>query len=105
MTPPPYGRHGRGGCRPSAAIAATGAVRPPSPRGTRHAFKNLTGETATVLVFYTPSGPEQSFLDHGDDPDPSGGMPPPWTPGKIASMAASMDPHKLIVLPRADDWT
>ena len=75
------------------------------PRGTRHAFKNLSTETATVLVLYTPSGPEQFFLDHGEDPGPAGEMPPPWTPEQIAAMAASMDPHKLIPLPRADDWT
>lgn len=74
------------------------------PRGTRHAFKNLTDETATLLVLYTPAGPEQFFLEYGDDPDPSGKMPPEWTPEKIASIIAAQDPHKVIPLPGEDDW-
>ncbi|MCM4083574.1 cupin domain-containing protein [Paractinoplanes hotanensis] len=74
------------------------------PRGTRHAFKNLTDRTATLLVFYTPAGPEQFFLEYGDDPDPSGKMPPEWTPEKIASIIAAQDPHKVIPLPGENDW-
>jgi mannose-6-phosphate isomerase-like protein (cupin superfamily) len=74
------------------------------PRGTRHAFKNLTGETATLMVFYTPAGPEQFFLDYGDDPDPSGVMPPPWTPEKIAQIISEQDPHKVIPLADENDW-
>jgi quercetin dioxygenase-like cupin family protein len=74
------------------------------PRGTRHAFKNLSTDTGTLLVLYTPAGPEQFFLDHGDDPDPSGQPPPAWTAEKIASIAATMDPHKVIPLPGENDW-
>jgi mannose-6-phosphate isomerase-like protein (cupin superfamily) len=74
------------------------------PRRTRHAFKNLSTETGTLMVFYTPAGPEQFFLDHGDDPDPTGAPPPAWTPEKIAEITATMDPHQVIPLPGDDDW-
>ncbi|WP_035864112.1 cupin domain-containing protein [Cryptosporangium arvum] len=73
------------------------------PRGTRHAFKNMTDDTGTLLVFYTPAGPEQFFLDYGDDPDPTGAMPPAWTPERIAAIVAEQDPHKVIPLP-GPDW-
>jgi mannose-6-phosphate isomerase-like protein (cupin superfamily) len=73
------------------------------PRGTRHAFRNLTDETGTLLVFYTPAGPEQFFLDFGDDPDPTGKMPPAWTPERVAEIVAAQDPHKVIPLP-GDEW-
>ncbi|WP_431973851.1 cupin domain-containing protein [Micromonospora haikouensis] len=74
------------------------------PRGTRHGFKNLGTEEAKLLVFYTPAGAEQFFLQHGEDPDPSGKLPPVWTAEKFAALGESLDAHQMILLPDGDDW-
>ncbi|WP_199736391.1 hypothetical protein [Micromonospora sp. HM5-17] len=74
------------------------------PRGTRHAFKNIGTEPATLLVFYTPAGAEQFFLDHGADPDPSGQPLPAWDGETFAAMADALDAHRMILLPGDDDW-
>lgn len=73
------------------------------PRGTRHAFKNIGTEQAKLLVFFSPAGAERFFLDHGDDPDPSGNPPPEWDEAKLATLADSLDAHRMILLP-GDDW-
>ncbi|MFC5940641.1 cupin domain-containing protein [Micromonospora harpali] len=74
------------------------------PRGTRHGFKNLGTEEAKLLVFYTPAGAEQFFLQHGEDPDPSGKLPPVWTAEKFAALGESLDAHQMILLSDGDDW-
>ncbi|AWW41449.1 hypothetical protein DN051_36230 [Streptomyces cadmiisoli] len=35
------------------------------PHGTRHGFKNILDVPSKMMVFYTPAGPEQFFVDHG----------------------------------------
>ncbi|MBB2946453.1 quercetin dioxygenase-like cupin family protein [Actinoplanes lutulentus] len=75
------------------------------PRGTRHGFKNIGSEMGTLMVFYTPAGAEQFFLDYGDDPDPAGAAPPEWTPERLAAMGEALEAHRIIMLQKNDDWT
>lgn len=49
------------------------------PRGTRHRFRNRTGEQAHMVAFSTPGGGEGLWLDGGDDPVP-GKTPEFWPP-------------------------
>ncbi|MFF0176692.1 cupin domain-containing protein [Micromonospora profundi] len=74
------------------------------PRLTRHGFKNLSDEPARLMVFYTPAGAEQFFLDFADDPDPSGNPPAEWTAERFAAMADALDAHQMILMPSGDDW-
>lgn len=37
------------------------------PRGTRHGFKNILDVPSKMMVFYSPGGMEQFFVDHGMD--------------------------------------
>lgn len=74
------------------------------PRGTRHGFKNLSTRPAKLLVFYTPAGAEEFFLEHGEDPDPSGKLPPPWSEEKFSALAEALTAHKMILLPDSEDW-
>lgn len=48
------------------------------PRGVRHRFKNVGSDPAKMVFLWTPSGPEQVFLEFGDEPVP-GQSPQPWT--------------------------
>jgi quercetin dioxygenase-like cupin family protein len=48
------------------------------PRGTRHRFKNRSSREAKMVFLFTPGGPEQFFLRHGDTPLP-GHEPELWT--------------------------
>ncbi|MCM4084333.1 cupin domain-containing protein [Paractinoplanes hotanensis] len=74
------------------------------PRLTRHGFKNIGAETGTLMVFYTPAGAEQFFLKYADDPDPAGNPPPEWTQERYEAMGEALKAHKMILLPKADDW-
>ncbi|WP_019073341.1 cupin domain-containing protein [Streptomyces hokutonensis] len=49
------------------------------PRGTRHRFRNRTGEQAHMVSFFTPGGGEGLWLEGGDDPVP-GAKPEFWPP-------------------------
>jgi quercetin dioxygenase-like cupin family protein len=48
------------------------------PRGTRHRFKNRSTRDTRMVFLFTPGGPEEFFLRHGDDPLP-GHEPELWT--------------------------
>lgn len=74
------------------------------PRLVRHGFKNISSDTGTLLIFYTPAGAEQFFLKYGDDPDPDGGAAPEWTPERFAEMSDALAAHNMILLPRSGDW-
>jgi quercetin dioxygenase-like cupin family protein len=51
-------------------------------RNIRHRFKNVGLQTAKMLAFYTPGGPEGLFLEGGDDPQP-GVQVPAWGPERF----------------------
>jgi quercetin dioxygenase-like cupin family protein len=74
------------------------------PRGTRHGFKNVSDTPARMLVFYTPAGAEQFFLKYGEDPDPSGEPPAPWSEERFAQLAEALTAHNMVLLPGDDDW-
>ncbi|GID32235.1 cupin domain-containing protein [Paractinoplanes brasiliensis] len=74
------------------------------PRGTRHAFKNNSAETGTLMVFFTPGGAESFFSKYGDDPDPSGNPPPEWTQERYEAMGSALEAHRMILLPGDNDW-
>ncbi|MGI5397391.1 cupin domain-containing protein [Streptomyces sp. CA-251251] len=48
------------------------------PRGVRHRFKNVSTTEVKMAFFFTPGGPENFFLDFGDEPLP-GHAPQLWT--------------------------
>ncbi|MGW2104313.1 cupin domain-containing protein [Streptomyces olivaceoviridis] len=70
------------------------------PKGTRHAFKNTSPEPSRLLVFYTPAGPENFFLEYGDA---QGRRPEPWPTEKLNEMVDILDAHNMVLLP-AGDW-
>ncbi|MBY8873906.1 cupin domain-containing protein [Micromonospora sp. PLK6-60] len=74
------------------------------PRMTRHGFKNIGSGTGTLMVFYTPAGAEQFFLNYGDDPDPDGGPAPEWTQERFEEMGNALAAHHMILLPKSGDW-
>ncbi|WP_327118167.1 cupin domain-containing protein [Streptomyces sp. NBC_01341] len=52
------------------------------PRGIRHRFRNVGTEDVKMAFFFTPGGPENFFLDFGDEPLP-GHAPQLWTPERF----------------------
>ncbi len=68
------------------------------PRGHRHRFKNVSKSTTKMLFFYTPGGPEEFFVEAGEDPIP-GEQPPPWDLERIQSALPIAERTGLIVLP------
>ncbi|MEO3748588.1 cupin domain-containing protein [Plantactinospora sp. B5E13] len=74
------------------------------PRGTRHGFKNISTEPSRLLVFYSPAGAEEFFLKYGEDPDPSGKLPPHWSEEKFSALADALTAHHMILLPDSNDW-
>jgi len=69
------------------------------PRGVRHRFKNISGREAKMAFFFTPGGPENFFLDFGDDPLP-GHSPRLWTPEDFTpEMIAVNEAMGNIILP------
>ena len=74
------------------------------PRGTRHRFRNITGEQAHMVAFYTPGGGEALFLEGGDDPVP-GRQPEFWPPERglaLAPLLGRKDVDMLILPEEAD---
>ncbi|MEU3855381.1 cupin domain-containing protein [Streptomyces sp. NPDC029554] len=71
------------------------------PKGTRHAFKNISAEPARLLVFYTPAGPETFFLKHGEE---EGRRPEPWPDEKFNELVDILGAHNMVLLPSGHDW-
>ncbi|WP_031031695.1 cupin domain-containing protein [Streptomyces sp. NRRL WC-3725] len=74
------------------------------PRGTRHGFKNILDVPSKLMVFYTPAGPEQFFVDHGmreDNYDPQDWANRQRTDTALQQAIAGMN---MSLLPREDDW-
>ncbi|MGW3107791.1 cupin domain-containing protein [Streptomyces sp. NPDC001100] len=61
------------------------------PRGTRHRFRNRTGEQAPMVSFFTPGGGESLWLEGGDDPVP-GTKPEFWPPERGLAGPAARPP-------------
>lgn len=70
------------------------------PRRRRHRFKNITGQAAKMLFLFTPAGPEDLFVEGGDDPRP-GEQPEVWDMERVAKVAHLVERTGLIVLPEA----
>jgi quercetin dioxygenase-like cupin family protein len=70
------------------------------PRHRRHRFKNITGQPAKALFLFTPAGPEDLFVEGGDDPRP-GEQPVPWDMGRVAQVAYLVERTGLTVMPEA----
>jgi quercetin dioxygenase-like cupin family protein len=70
------------------------------PRTRRHRFKNITDTTAKTLFLFTPAGPEELFVEGGDDPRP-GERPVPWDMERVAQIGHLVERTGLIVLPEA----
>jgi quercetin dioxygenase-like cupin family protein len=70
------------------------------PRQRRHRFKNVTGLPAKTLFLFTPAGPEDLFVEGGDDPRP-GEQPVPWDMERVAQVAHLVERTGLTVMPEA----
>jgi quercetin dioxygenase-like cupin family protein len=68
------------------------------PRRRRHRFKNITGQTSKTLFLFTPAGPEDLFVEGGDDPRP-GEQPVPWDMERVAQVAHLVERTGLTVVP------
>ncbi len=74
------------------------------PRGTRHGFKNIGSDVGKLLIYFTPPGFENFFLEAGEDADADGNPPPAWTPDRIEALGDTFRAHRLLLLPKEDDW-
>ncbi|MDR7276492.1 cupin domain-containing protein [Catenuloplanes atrovinosus] len=68
------------------------------PRGRRHRFRNVGTTDVRTLFLFTPGGPEDLFVEGGDEPVP-GGRPQPWDMDKVMSLADLVQRTKLQVMP------
>jgi hypothetical protein len=68
------------------------------PRTRRHRFKNVTDTPAKTLFLFTPAGPEELFVEGGDDPRP-GEQPVVWDMERVAQIADLVERTGLTVLP------
>jgi mannose-6-phosphate isomerase-like protein (cupin superfamily) len=70
------------------------------PRTVRHRFRNVGLHPARMLFLYTPGGPENIFLDAGDEPQ-AGQTAPQWGPERIPPLADFLVKYGIEVLPEA----
>jgi hypothetical protein len=63
-------------------------------------FKNITGQPVKTLFLFTPAGPEDLFVEGGDDPRP-GERPVVWDMERVAQIAGLVESTGLTVLPEA----
>jgi quercetin dioxygenase-like cupin family protein len=70
------------------------------PRHRRHRFKNVTGQPVKTLFLFTPAGPEDLFVEGGDDPRP-GEQPAVWGMERVAQIGHLVERTGLIILPEA----
>lgn len=70
------------------------------PRQRRHRFKNITGRPAKTLFLFTPAGPEDLFVEGGDDPRP-GERPEPWGLERVPQVAHLLERTGVVLLPEA----
>jgi quercetin dioxygenase-like cupin family protein len=68
------------------------------PRTRRHRFKNLGAADARALFLFTPAGPEDLFIEGGDDPEP-GKRPVVWDMDRVMQVADIAERTGLTVLP------
>jgi quercetin dioxygenase-like cupin family protein len=68
------------------------------PRHRRHRFKNITSQPAKTLFLFTPAGPEDLFIEGGDDPRP-GERPEVWDMDRVKQIAHLVERTGLTVLP------
>ena len=75
------------------------------PRGTRHRFRNIGGEAAHMVSFFTPGGGEALWLEAGDDPVP-GGKPEFWPPERGMALAPLLgrEDIDMAILPEEADF-
>lgn len=71
------------------------------PRGHKHRFTNITENNTKMLFFYTPGGPEELFVDAGDDVI-AGEQPPQWDLERIQSVLPLAQRSGLVVFPDQD---
>ncbi|WP_432828567.1 cupin domain-containing protein [Dactylosporangium sp. CA-092794] len=68
------------------------------PRHRRHRFKNITEVPTKTLFLFTPAGPEDLFIEGGDDPRP-GEQPVPWDMARVEQVMDIVQRTGLVVLP------
>jgi quercetin dioxygenase-like cupin family protein len=70
------------------------------PRRRRHRFKNITSQPVRTVFLFTPAGPEDLFVEGGDDPRP-GEQPVVWDMERVAQAAHIVERTGLAILPEA----
>jgi quercetin dioxygenase-like cupin family protein len=68
------------------------------PRHRRHRFKNITSQAVKTLFLFTPAGPEDLFVEGGDDPVP-GELPAVWGMERVMQIAHLVERTGLTVMP------
>jgi quercetin dioxygenase-like cupin family protein len=68
------------------------------PRTVRHRFSNVGFHHAKMLFLYTPGGPENIFIEGGDEPQP-GKTAQPWGPERLPGLADLMVKYGIEALP------
>ena len=71
------------------------------PRNHRHRFTNISSGDAKMVFFFTVAGPEQLFVQAGDDPVP-GGRPAPWGVDRMIELGDLISKLNTDVLPEAE---
>ena len=59
------------------------------PRGTRHGYTNVGSGSAKILVFFTPGGAEEFWVEVGEDFRPES-VGQPWTIDKFAALEETL---------------
>lgn len=68
------------------------------PRTVRHRFRNVGLHDCEMLFLFTPGGPENIFIEGGDEPQP-GQRPELWVE-RLTKLANLMEKYGIEALPR-----
>jgi mannose-6-phosphate isomerase-like protein (cupin superfamily) len=71
------------------------------PAGIRHSFMNRGVHTARMIFLFSPGGPEEMFVESGDEPRP-GEQSPAWGPEKLAEILPAIARYNVDLLPDLD---
>ncbi|GIH24386.1 hypothetical protein Aph01nite_26960 [Acrocarpospora phusangensis] len=71
------------------------------PRGHRHRFRNVGVHPARMIFMFTPGGPEQTFIEGGDEPLP-GEQPAPWGPERFGTLIELATRYDSVLLVETD---
>lgn len=68
------------------------------PRGTRHGYRNVGDGPAKLLVFFTPGGAEEFWVEVGEPPTPEN-IGVPWTAEQFATIDEPLRRYNMTMYP------